>query len=188
MLLVNAATTLADMTSTDNPSDVVARRVKEVRQARRLTVKQLAERCAETGFPGLSAQALYNLENGRRDKDGRRRRFVTVDELLALATTLNVAPVHLLVPTSGDEDEYQVTPAKTSTVEKVRAWVRGHISLGNGPRKEFTAEAPEGEWVSFDVTTREGALAAAEWAKRSGMGSVTPTGKNPARETGGDDG
>lgn len=172
---------MADVTNPEIPSDVVGRRVREVREARRLSVKQLAERCGDKAGYELSAQALYNLENGRRDKDERRRRLVTVDELLALGTALNVAPVHLLVPPDVDEDAYQVAPGKVAPARDVRAWIRGRVTLGNGPHKEFRAEAPDDEWVSFDVTTEQGARAAAEWAERSGLGEVTRGGDDDER-------
>jgi hypothetical protein len=58
---------------------------------------ELAARCAELGAGHLTENVIENIESGRRDKQGRRRRDVTVDELLTLAVALNVAPVHLLV-------------------------------------------------------------------------------------------
>ncbi|MFC4608808.1 helix-turn-helix domain-containing protein [Streptomyces maoxianensis] len=151
------------------PTGTIAKRVKEVRKGRGLTAEQLAVRLAEQGFR-WDRYTVTKLETGKRQN-------VTVAELFALGTALNVAPVNLLVPTSGDENDYQVTPAKTATVGDVREWVRGRISLGNGRYKDFIAEAPEGEFVTFDVTTREGAEAAAEWAKGRGLGTVTETGK-----------
>lgn len=63
-----------------------------------------------------------------------RRQGISVEELLALAYVLNVAPVHLLVPPLASPDaRWQVTPngAVEVTPSTARAWVRGigHINL-----------------------------------------------------------
>ncbi|MFH8539465.1 helix-turn-helix domain-containing protein [Streptomyces tendae] len=129
-------------------SDLVAERVQQVRKKRGWTVKQLAERCAELGAPELTAQALYNLENGRRDDSGRRRRDVTVDELLKLAYVLSVAPLHLLVPPiDGNEvAPYRFIEGVTTTPGIARAWIRGKTPLGRVVAREYFSEVPDSEW------------------------------------------
>jgi len=77
-------------------SDRVARRVRELRQSRGLTVAELADGCAAAGMPALTAQVLYKLE-GQRDSAARRPRPVTVDELLVLARALDVPVGELLL-------------------------------------------------------------------------------------------
>ena len=72
-------------------SERVADRVRAIRRAKGLTAQALADRA-----PGLTAQAVSNIETGRRDKDGRRRRAVTVDELMELADALGVTAWQLL--------------------------------------------------------------------------------------------
>jgi transcriptional regulator with XRE-family HTH domain len=81
---------------TEKPSDVVARRVREVRKQRGWTAERLAAECARVGAPHLTASVIANIESGRRDQQGRRRRDVTVDELLHLAGALDVDLSHLL--------------------------------------------------------------------------------------------
>lgn len=160
-----------EQTDGETPTGVIARRVREVRKRRGLTAEQVAERLNAQGV-NWQRSTLAKLENGKREN-------VSVVEWLALATVLNVAPVHLLLPIDEQEGApYWVTPAKAVPVADARGWIRGSLSLGNGPTRDFRAEAPEGEWVSFDVTTREGQQAAIEWAKRSGWGTVTRTGEN----------
>ncbi|MGP4092758.1 helix-turn-helix domain-containing protein [Streptomyces sp. KR55] len=129
-------------------SDSVAERVQQVRKKRGWTVKQLAERCAELGAPELTAQALYNLENGRRDDSGRRRRDVTVDELLKLAYVLSVAPVHLLVPpVDGDAVvPYRFIEGVTTTPGFARAWIRGQSPIGRVVAREYFSEVPDSEY------------------------------------------
>ncbi|NUV63248.1 helix-turn-helix domain-containing protein [Streptomyces sp. CAI-85] len=129
-------------------SDVVAERIAEVRRKRGMNVKQLAERCAELGAPELTAHTLYNLESGRRDKDGRRRREVTVDELLKLAYVLSVAPVHLLVPpVDGNEVvPYQFIEGVTTTPGFARAWIRGQTPIGRVVARDYFSEVPDSEF------------------------------------------
>jgi transcriptional regulator with XRE-family HTH domain len=127
---------------------VVAARVRDVRTKRKLKVADLAERCAAIGAPQLTAQAIYKIE-GQRESATRPPRQVTVDELLALAAALNVAPVHLLVPPDGNDVPYRVTSKITSWRFPVRAWIRGAgpIDPDADPR-EFFAEVPRGEFYT----------------------------------------
>jgi transcriptional regulator with XRE-family HTH domain len=81
---------------TEKPSDVVARRVREIRKQRGWTAERLAAECARVGASQLTASVIANIESGRRDQQGRRRRDVTVDELLHLAAALDVDMSHLL--------------------------------------------------------------------------------------------
>jgi transcriptional regulator with XRE-family HTH domain len=98
------------MTSQDRPetpSDVVARRVQEVRKDLGWSAEKLAQECARVGAPRLTTSVIANIESGRRDQQGRRRRDVSVDELLAFAAALRMAPAHLLPdlePPWPDED------------------------------------------------------------------------------------
>lgn len=135
------------------PSDVAAKRVREVRRKRGLTVAQLAERCAERGMPELTEQALYNLEAGRADKRGRRRRAVTVDELLVLSLALDVAPTHLLISPDDDFEPYQITPARSEPAGAVRDWIRGVPILDGIVQRDFYTEVPEPE---FHLTSPSG--------------------------------
>jgi transcriptional regulator with XRE-family HTH domain len=129
------------------PSDVVAERVKEVRKRRGWNNAALAAECAKAGAAQLTENVLENIEHGRRDKAGRRRRTVSVDELLTLAIALNVAPVHLLVPPDDPDEPYPVVGGVQARRFGVRAWIRGigPIDPDADPR-EFGAEVPRGEF------------------------------------------
>ncbi len=106
-------------------SDIVAKRVKELRKRGGWsTTKAFADRCAEVGAPYLTHPVLMNIESGRR-KDGHRTRTITVDELLALALALRVNPADLLLPVDSDAAPYPVTLTETATVGRVREWVNG---------------------------------------------------------------
>jgi transcriptional regulator with XRE-family HTH domain len=145
------------MANEQTVSDVVAARVRDVRAKRKLTVAELAARCAEMGAPGLTANALYKLEGRRNSPAERRPRPVSVDELLALALALNVAPVHLLVPVDDPDAEYPVIGGVLSRRFGVRAWIRGigPIDPDADPR-EFGAEVPLGEFYWPTYTDHDG--------------------------------
>lgn len=118
------------MTSGENLgelSEIVGTRVRLVREQRRWSVEQLAAACAQAGASQLTVNALYALESGRKEKGtGRRRRHVTVDELLAIAYALGVHPVDLVVPGDlADDEPFDVAPAVRSTAGTVRAWLGG---------------------------------------------------------------
>lgn len=124
--VVNAHSYAVDVTEAEppTPSDQIAARLKELRRREGLTTKALAKSCAAFGAPQLTPAALMNIESGRPDSNGRRRRNITIDELLVLALALTVPPSALLLP----EDRaatYAVTPNVTGSVESVFAWLTG---------------------------------------------------------------
>jgi transcriptional regulator with XRE-family HTH domain len=119
---------LVDMHST--PSEIIANQVRKRRRQLDLNRQQLAEKCASIGAPQITTAALTNIETGRPDKDGKRRREVSVEELLALAHALNMNPVDLMVPADlGDDEPYQVTEQVNTTVATARDWISGTAFL-----------------------------------------------------------
>ncbi|MDK9498237.1 helix-turn-helix transcriptional regulator [Streptomyces katrae] len=86
------------MHSHENLSDVAADQIRKHRTRLGLNREQLAEECARIGAPELTYAAITNIETGRRDKDGKRRREVTIDELMTFAYALGVPPLLLMVP------------------------------------------------------------------------------------------
>jgi transcriptional regulator with XRE-family HTH domain len=106
------------MTQADEPTAAIARQVRQLRSARGWSGRQLAERMTDEGI-AWDRSIVANLENGRR-------RTVSVDEWLALALVLDVAPLHLLVPVEGGD--YAVTPQTSADIRTVRSWVRGYES------------------------------------------------------------
>ena len=114
------------MPTSTTPSAVVAAQIRERRRQLNLNRQELAERCVEGGVPRLTLAALTNIETGRPDDSGKRRRDVTVDELLVLAHALDIHPVGLLVsPTAADDEPYPLAPKVTTTAAVARAWISG---------------------------------------------------------------
>lgn len=108
------------------------------------------------GGERLTVNALENIEYGRPDKDGRRRREITVDELLIFAYVLDVAPVHLLVPIT--EMDYPYVPKERMDHERswivgtltgwVREWIRGNRPMPATDARLYFSEVPEAEWLA----------------------------------------
>ena len=104
-----------------------------------------------------------------------------MDELLTLSLALNVAPVHLLVPVDGDSEPYQVTSTETAERARVRAWIRGNVTLAALPlvadSRQFYAEQPASDIEAAARSPRR-------WRQR-GRGQVSirklPNGRWEAR-------
>ena len=130
------------MANPETISDLIARRVREVRKDERgLSVADLAARCAEAGMPKLTAQALYRLEQRTPDRPARP---VTVDELLVLAYCLDVSPLYLI---SGLDDDalIPVTPDLSAPATGVRAWIRAMLPLPGMDERRFDSYRPLSE-------------------------------------------
>jgi transcriptional regulator with XRE-family HTH domain len=129
------------------PSDYAASRIREVRRLRGMSVPGLAEQCASLGVPGITKAVIENIENGRRDEAGKRRRNVTVDELMVIALALNCPPLYLLIPPDDQEDLYPITPAEALPRFEVAAWFTGTGPIlprmaSAGDTRKYYAEMP----------------------------------------------
>jgi transcriptional regulator with XRE-family HTH domain len=71
-------------------SDYVAGKIRAGRKERGWSTDDLGERC------GLTGNMIENIESGRRDPAGDRRRAVTVDELFAISGAFGVGPLELM--------------------------------------------------------------------------------------------
>jgi len=71
-------------------SDYVADKIRTARKLRDWTTSDLASRC------GLTDNIIENIEAGRRDRDGHRRRGITLDELYAIAEAFGAEPLDFM--------------------------------------------------------------------------------------------
>ncbi|MFI6049969.1 helix-turn-helix domain-containing protein [Streptomyces violascens] len=101
-------------------SDLVADQIRMHRTRLGLNREQLAEECARLGAPELTYAAITNIETGRRDKEGKRRREVSVDELMTFAYALSVPPLLLAFPL-GSVDRVP-SPARWGGLHPHYAW------------------------------------------------------------------
>ncbi|QIJ62219.1 helix-turn-helix transcriptional regulator [Streptomyces sp. JB150] len=124
-------------TGTDTATRHLARRVKEVRMRRGFTAQQLAEALQAQGI-AWQRTTVVKLENGTREN-------VTLNEVLALAYVLGVAPVHLMVDPD-TASPYPVTAQVSAPAAAVRSWVRGFKPLDDIDPRTFYTEVPAVEF------------------------------------------
>lgn len=121
------------------PMPVLADRVRELRTLHGWSAERLAEEMRQQGVP-WERMVVTKLENGRRQSIG-------LDELLALAYVLDVAPVHLVVPPNDANDDgpfFLVVPKTGFTLPVVRDWFRGkEPAPGQDPRIFFAQVPPD---------------------------------------------
>lgn len=103
--------------TTLSASDIAALRIREARTKRGWRVKDLAEHCRKAGAAKLTAAVITNLETRRRP--GRE---ISLEEVLALAWVLEVPPVHLMTPLSGDE-VLEVVPGEEMGPLEAPGWL-----------------------------------------------------------------
>lgn len=126
----------------------------------------LAKVCAERGAPQLTASVLMNIESGRRSEDGRRRRHVTVDEVMALAYVLEVSPMALLLP--GEDTSYRITDEDTVPARTVYEWLVGELLPPFPfPLEGITDEDRARAWYAFRSLVGYVPEASAHWLVRA---------------------
>ena len=115
------------------PSQVLAERVLRLRSRHLLTQDELAARMQTLGYSWVRS-TIAKIELGRRQ--------VTVDELCALATALEVPPIALLIPASG----WMRTTPNSPTMDSATAWMWAGGNAG-GPTFADDPEAWERFWL-----------------------------------------
>ena len=105
--------------------DVVATQVRKYRLRREWSIRQLAEECAKLGAPQLTSASLGNIERGQDQDAKRKRRDVTVEELMVLARALGVAPLLLMVPLEGGRPQVEMVPGEPWLVWDAAKWITG---------------------------------------------------------------
>ncbi|MGC9381520.1 helix-turn-helix domain-containing protein [Streptomyces sp. MH13] len=120
--------------------DVVRARVKELRGRKGWSGAELGAQLDALGV-SWNRSVVANFESGRRPA-------VSVQELLALALVLDVAPVNLLVPL--DSMPYRVTLKNTEPQDSVAVWrwMKGEQPLpgtATASARTFYAEVPAAE-------------------------------------------
>lgn len=105
------------------PRQVVAARVRALRDRHGWSQDELAARLIAHGMTAMSRTAVVKIETGARD--------VRVDDLLALAFVLGVPPAALFVP-DRDDEVLLVTPSTSMPVENAWSWATGRRADGGG--------------------------------------------------------
>jgi transcriptional regulator with XRE-family HTH domain len=100
---------------------VVGQQVARYRRQRGRSAQQVAQRCAELGFPSLSRAVITKLENGHRET-------ISAAEVVVLATALEVAPLELIYPI-GLEKEIEIIPGRNVSSLDAVQWFCGQLEL-----------------------------------------------------------
>ncbi len=100
-------------------SDLAGRRLRHLRERRKWTAKELADRCARLGAPHITSTVITNLETRRR-----ATREITLDEVLVLAEVLDVPPIQFMTPLDAAE-ELEVVPGVSMDALAAVAWLAG---------------------------------------------------------------
>lgn len=123
-------------TSQDVTLPPISVNLARLRRQRGLTLRQLARRLAEIGQP-INVDGVNRIEMGKRQ--------VTTPELLALAVTLNVSPMTLLMP--AEPGDVQLTPAVVVEWERAWRWAVGDQPLVREGEPPLTWDDPR--WEQF---------------------------------------
>lgn len=118
------------------PSEVATARMIDLRRERGWSQQRLAEELASLGV---------NMHQTTIAKIEKRDRTLSLDDALAIAVALKVAPVHLFVPTMHDESSVRVAPEVVVPAREVREWVRGRWPLTEEDEEDYFTAAPTHE-------------------------------------------
>ena len=113
-------------------SEQVVRTVQAMRKDRGWSATRLAEECARHGYPEITDQVIYNLEQ-------RRREEVTVDQLAAFSEVFAVPVTILLGPAK--KDSYVLwfeSEAEQRAFGEALETIRHGIALLPGTEREGT--------------------------------------------------
>ena len=94
--------------------------MSELRKERRVSLRSLSERLERLGHP-LLASGLSKIEMGTRRAD--------VDDLMALAVALDVAPNRLLLTESAGDEKIGFTPDVEASERTAWRWATGEAAL-----------------------------------------------------------
>jgi transcriptional regulator with XRE-family HTH domain len=103
-----------DFSGLPGVGDVLRRNLREVREARGFTQRQLAEQMTAAGTP-MTNVTVSQIERGRRE--------VSVDELVVFSAVLEKALVRLLTPRPDDETLVRVTNWRLFRSVPLRNWI-----------------------------------------------------------------
>lgn len=132
-------------------SDVVGEQITAWRRRRGWNRERLAAECAALGSPDLTAASLTNIESGRRNKDGIRRRAVTVDEVTTIAYALGIPPIVLIAPYPS-VDTTEALPGTTARSSNFLTWFTGEVE-GTELRERYKGDSEKikEEWETWRI-------------------------------------
>jgi len=142
--------------------DTTVARIRELRKARGLSQRELADRMNLLAVTPprrtredppqpmnklIDQSTIAKIENGKRE--------LTLLEAFQFAYALDVAPIHLFVPTDPAlDEEIDIGPTMSARPDEVRAWIRGDLPLFQDARLYFSV-VPEHEFKASNIAAWE---------------------------------
>lgn len=112
-----------------------------------MSQRRLVARLDQLGHP-LNQSAITRIERGTRK--------VSLDEAIALAAALDIAPVHLFLPIS-DEGRVSVAPSTEVPSRVARQWALGLRPLDPANTRFYAQQSPAvPDWDEIQVQRQEG--------------------------------
>ncbi|MEV6681348.1 hypothetical protein AB0N09_31430 [Streptomyces erythrochromogenes] len=116
------------MHSHQTAGDVLAAQIRRHRERLGMNRNALAAECARLGRPDITYAVIVSIETGRSGGEGKKRRPVTVDELLVLGLALATPPLLLLLPLGSEETVPTVPAADPRDPYTVWQWMTGEAT------------------------------------------------------------
>jgi transcriptional regulator with XRE-family HTH domain len=166
--------------------EVFSVRLREIRERRGWSQTELAERLDDYGRP-FQRTTITKLETPGH----QQARNVKLEDVLAIAAVLGVAPVHLFIPLEDDvrvrlfeksvrDDKGNVTDLGVLLARVAREWVRGRGMVMDTNHRLFWSEMPEHEREAMRLQSEES-------AHETGVGEpIGPEFFDPSRQKAGE--
>ncbi|MFD5874069.1 MULTISPECIES: hypothetical protein [Streptomyces] len=116
------------MHSHQTAGDVVAAQIRRHRERLGMNRHDLAAECARLGRPDITYAVIVTIETGRTGGEGKKRRPVTVDELLVFGLALATPPLLLLLPLGSEQTVPTVPAADPRDPYTVWQWMTGEAT------------------------------------------------------------
>lgn len=118
----------------------MAANISRIRKSRQISLKQLESHLAKLGRR-ISLSGLSKIENGDRKVD--------VDDLFAIALTLDVSPIALLLPQGAPDDAVDVSGGRASLALFWQWALAADVGVSSDDLRSFQARSLPG-WLSVE--------------------------------------
>ncbi len=133
------------------PSETTREQIRQLRQRHGWSQQDLTDALNRFGAH-TERSAIARVEIGERQ--------LSIDEAFRYALALDVAPVHLFVPTDSDES-MSIGPNVECTPAEMRAWIRGERNLPEQDSRIYHSAVPREDFkmsgsVAYESHTVDG--------------------------------
>ena len=132
-------------TANSSPGEIFQRRLHQARRAQGVSQRDLVARLSNVG-QSMNQAAIARIERGERK--------VSIDEAFAIAVALDVAPLSLFLPITGNEP-VALAPGLEIDQAKARRWARGEVPLSPTSFRSYLEQTSGEVRVSTEGLTPE---------------------------------